>query len=180
MHSTAIKPVINLNLSSHVLRDLVFKFEAIFGLQNAIAILDANEVLVYGFQQDGQMPEYREIIYVNNQPAGSVALFCESAEPALQRALIFFAASLSQLAQEAQRRDEMAEEVLARYDELNLIYELGTKFAQGVAQEEIVQFVLTETNRIVQADAGVIYLWESEKSNIVPISHFGNKSSADF
>ena len=88
MHSTAIKSVMNLNLSPHVLRDLVFKFEAIFGLQNAIAILDANEVLVYGTQQAGQMPEYREIIYINNQPAGSVALFCESAEQALERALI--------------------------------------------------------------------------------------------
>ncbi|MBA3870194.1 MAG: GAF domain-containing protein, partial [Anaerolineae bacterium] len=180
MHSTVIKPVMNLNLSPTVIRDLVLKFEAIFGLQNAVAIFDANEVLLYGVQTAGQLPEYREIITINNQPAGSVALFCETADPTLQRALIFFAASLSQLAQESQRRDEMADEVLARYDELNLIYELGTKFAQGVAQEEIVQFVLMETNRIVQADAGVVYLWDSEKSNITPVSHFGNKSTADF
>ena len=180
MQSTATKAVMNLNLSPTVLRDLVLKFEAIFGLQNVVAIFDANEGLVFGANMNGALPEYREIFYINNQPAGSVALYCEAADPSLQRALIFFAASLSQLAQELQRRDEMADEVLARYDELNLIYELGTKFAQGVGQEEIVQFVLTETNRIVQADAGVIYLWESEKSTITPVSHFGNKSTADF
>ena len=46
MHSTAIKPVMNLNLSPTVLRDLVLKFEAIFGLQNAVAIFDAGDVLV--------------------------------------------------------------------------------------------------------------------------------------
>lgn len=180
MQSIAIKAVMNFNLSPIVLKNLVTKFEAIFGLERAVAIFDANDTLIYGANNDDMFPEYREIFYVNNQPVGSAAVYCNEADPTLQRALVFFAASLSQLAQEAQRRDEMADEVLSRYDELNLIYELGTKFAQGVGQEEIVQFVLMETNRIVQADAGVIYLWESEKSNITPVSHFGNKSTADF
>ncbi len=180
MQSTAIKAVMNLNLSPNVLRNLVDKFEAIFGLDNIIAVFDANDALVYGPQIDDRLPECREIFYINNQPAGSIALYVEQADPTLQRALAFFAVSLSNIAQESQRRDEMADEVLSRYDELNLIYELGTKFAQGVGQEEIVQFVLMETNRIVQADAGVIYLWDSEKSSIVPISHFGNKSTSDF
>ncbi|MBI1277222.1 MAG: hypothetical protein GC179_03745 [Anaerolineaceae bacterium] len=180
MQSIAIKAAMNLNLTSNDLKNLVMKFEAIFGLENAVAVFDAADQLVYGASNDDVLPEYREIIYVNNQPVGSVAVYCSGADPILQRTLTFFATSLSQLAQEAQRRDEMADEVLARYDELNLIYELGSKFAQGVAQEEIVQFVLMETNRIVQADAGVIYLWDSEKSNITPVSHFGNKSTADF
>ncbi len=180
MQSIAIKAVMNLNLSPTVLKNLVTKFEAIFGLERAVAIFDADDGLIYGANNDDIFPEYREIISVNNQPVGSVAVYCNEADPTLQRALVFFAASLSQLAQESQRRDEMADEVLSRYDELNLIYELGTKFAQGVGQEEIVQFVLTETNRIVQADAGVIYIWDSEKSSIAPVSHFGNKSSTDF
>ena len=180
MHSIATKPAMNLMLSSTVLGDLVSKFEAIFGLQNAVAIFDSIDTLVSGARVDDRLPEYREVFYVNNQPVGSVVVYCNAADPVLQRAVVFFAASLSRLAQESQRRDEMADEVLARYDELNLIYELGTKFAQGVGQEEIVQFVLTETNRIVQADAGVIYIWDSAKSSIAPVSHFGNKSTSDF
>jgi len=180
MQSTVIKAVMNLNLSPNVLKNLVIKFEAIFGLDSAVAVFDANDALLYGANNEDMLPEYREVFYINNQPAGSVAVYCNEADPTIQRALVFFAASLSQLAQEAQRRDEMADEVLARYDELNLIYELGTKFAQGVGQEEIVQFVLMETNRIVQADAGVIYIWDSEKSSIAPVSHFGKKSSNDF
>ena len=180
MYSTMTKDSVRVKFTDSVLSDLVARFEAIFGIDHSVAIFDADDVLVFGAEPRGRQPNYRAVYTANNLPAGSVVIYCESPEPMLERGLAFFATSLSQIATEIQRRDQMADEVLSRYEELNLIYELGTKFAQGLGQEEIVEFVLNETNRLVQADAGVIYVWDSAGSSIVPVSHFGNKTNTDF
>src|SRR5690606_2904355 len=109
-----------------------------------------------------------------------VGLYVEVDDPILTRAIEHLAMTLSYLATETWRRHQLADEVLERYDELNLIYGLGTNFVQGMAQNEILKNVLVETNRILHADPGAMYVWDSEKSVLNPVSYFGEKSTADF
>lgn len=180
MYASVSKQQAGMNLSLPTLEALVGEFEHVFNLRNGVAVSDLNGRLLYGPVADGREPQASQVVEVYGQPFVIVNLYVNEVDSLAERGLRFLAVSLSQVAMETRRRDQMADEVLARYDELNLIYELGMKFAQGGSQDEIVEFLLIETNRIVRADAGVIYMWDAEKASIAPSSHFGHKSSGDY
>ncbi len=172
------KSSLSLALSTPVLNDIVAPFERVFGLAGALVICDENRLAVYGTLLEGREPSYAGSVYVDNQTIGTVEVYLDS--PDLPDKVSYLTATLSHLATETWRRHLLADEVLARYNELNLIYELGMKFVQGTSPEDIVGVVLTETNRIMKADAGVIYIWDGHRSTIMPVSFFGNKASPDF
>jgi signal transduction histidine kinase len=100
--------------------------------------------------------------------------------PQLRRAVEHLALTLSYIAVEATRRRQLGEEVLHRYDELNLIYGLGMIFSQGKTPDEIIKAVLEETRHIIRADVGVIYKWDTKTSSILPVDHFGAENGFDF
>ncbi len=61
----------------------------------------------------------------------------------------------------------IARETLDRYREINLLYNLGEKLATCLDIDELLQRVLTEANRIIQAHQGAVLLYdESEKLTI--------------
>lgn len=180
MYAPVSKQHTNINLSLPTLENLVGEFERVFGLKDAVVVIDMDGRILYGADNASREPDSSQTVEVYGQSVVTLNLYMDAGDPVAERALGFLAASLAQVATETRRRDQMADEVLARYDELNLIYELGMKFAQGGSQDEIVEFLLTETNRIVRADAGVIYMWDSEKASITPSSYFGHKSSPDY
>ena len=71
--------------------------------------------------------------------------------------------------------------MLARYDELNLIYDLATVISsQTLTQVEVVQRVLDETNRILRAEAGAIYIHDDDNGELNPVHHFGREGNEDF
>ncbi|MEZ4669054.1 MAG: ATP-binding protein [Anaerolineae bacterium] len=180
MYALATKQPSGTNVSLPTLEILVGEFEQTFGLSETIAVYDVDGHFVYGARDKQGEPTCSCSVEVYGQPFVTLQLYADTDDGLVQRALNFLATSISQVATETRRRDQMADEVLARYDELNLIYELGMKFAQGSTQDEIVEFVLMETNRIVHADAGAIYVWDAEKANIIPASYFGHKSNPEF
>lgn len=159
---------------------MIASFEAIFGLHNAVTLFEADGSYYFGAECADRTPDSQELLVIDNEVVGRIVLYTDSFDPMYPRALRHLSTSLSMLATETWRRNLLADEVLDRYDELNLIYDVGTMFVQGLSQDEIVRNVLEETNRILRADAGVIYIWDSERATIAPISYFGERSTPDF
>lgn len=172
------KITLRMILPQAVLDDLIPAFEASTGAGAIIADEHGN---VYYGKIDADLPCCALApIHANHEHIGQVALYADTAHEMMPPAAEFLARSLSHLATEIWRRQQLSDEVLARYDELNLIYELGTSFIQGVSREQIFAHVLLETNRIVQADAGVIYSWNAQQNSMAPVSHFGDQFDASF
>lgn len=177
------KPSLSIILPTSLLDDVVYSFESLFSLKDAITLFELDGSHYYGARRADQPADCQETLQVDGEVIGRVALYTDKEDVLLPRALQHLGLTLSIMATEAWRRNLLADEVLDRYDELNLIYGLGTSFVQGIPQDEIVRNVLEETNRIIQADAGVIYVVENtddESIKIKPISYFGEKSTPDF
>ncbi len=174
------KPSLKVILPEPTLRDTIPAFEEIFGQKAAIAILNADRSLYYGSKPADQPAPLEEKLDVDHETVGFVALIAETPDDTLAKALHYLAVTLSHLATEIWRRQMMSDEVLERYDELNLIYEVGNRFVQGKAQNEIIKSVLDDTNKIIGADAGAIYIWNADQSTITPVDYFGTKSNPDF
>lgn len=158
-----------------VLDDIIPAFENLAGKTITIVVADASGHVHYGTSGLEQSNCVFAPIVLNNQDIGRVGVYGHHSTVPSVTAAEFLARTLSQLALETWRRQQLADEVLERYDELNLIYDLGTSFVQGVSQEQLFKTVLDETNRIIRADAGVIYSWDAAQSNITPVSFFGQQ-----
>lgn len=167
-------------LPESTLEDLIPAFEDTFGLKDAVSIMDADNELYFGVSPKEAKPAFEEAIEIDKEICGHIRLYMTAYEPIHPKALHYLVQSLGYIGLEAQRRQEISDELLERYDELNLMYELGNSFVKGKAQDEIIKNVLEDTKRLFQADAGVIYIWNAEKSTIEPIRFFGNKSNIDF
>lgn len=165
-------------LPTSVLREIIPAFEAIFGIEGAVSVYNADSTRYFG--QDKPAQSTAETLLVDNQVVGHVDFHVGEFTPTLSNALKYLALNLSTIATEVWRRNRLSEEVIERYDELNLIYSLGMSFIQGLSQDQIVKNVLAETNRIVHADAGVVYLWDAARSSLVPASDFGANVTPDF
>jgi signal transduction histidine kinase len=171
---------INLNaaLPIPVLDDIIPAFKASVGHTMTIGIADVQGHLYYG-----EPITYSHCtsasIQVGQEAIGQVAVSFDDPTIPAAPAADFLARALSHLATETWRREQFTDEVIARYDELNLIYGLGASFVQGAAREEIFATILEETNRIIRADAGIIYSWDAERSDVVPVSFFGHQFEVD-
>jgi signal transduction histidine kinase len=178
-----VQNVVNLPLKSllpsDVLEHLISSFEAVFGIDNLFVVYDLEDRVYYARNVDYAPCEAQAVIYAAQEEIAKICL-CHPAEPILVKALEHFASSLSYIATEIYRRRQLADEVLERYDELNLIYDLGMILTQGLTQEQLVATVLKHTNQIIQAEAGVIYVTAIDSSELVPISYFGDKSDREF
>jgi signal transduction histidine kinase len=181
MDGIVAKQSLKVILPEATLRNLIPPFEDAFNLKGKVGVFTKDEEWHYGANVPGQSPALRETLEVDRKSIGLVVLFVENSDNAtFTKALHYLAVTLSQVATETWRRHMMSDEVLERYDELNLIYEIGNRFVEGKAQNEIIKGVLDDTNRIIRADAGVIYIWNQAESTIHPVDYFGNKSSTDF
>ncbi len=164
-----VKVKLNALLPASVLDSIIPAYEASLGSTCSIIVYDSDYQIVYG---DGDAGAPAAPILIDHEEIGYVSAVAGTPSEA-QAATTFMARVLSLLATEARRRQQLTDETLARYDELNLIYNLGASLVRGTPQEQIAQTVLLETNRIINADAGVIYLWDDQGSNLVPVSYFG-------
>ena len=176
------KPNLSVLLPVTILDDLIPSFEGMFSRQDMTVIVDSDGEYHYGSLNDNQNCDLWSAIMVDHEEVGKVGLLgdADSEKSKLTQALQHLGMTLSYLATETWRRHQLADEVLERYDELNLIYGLGMNFVQGMAQNAILENVLVETNRILNADAGAMYAWQSEELILSPVSYFGEKSTADF
>jgi signal transduction histidine kinase len=165
-------------LPAQTLIELVEPLEHLVGLPGLITIHDSDAVMHYGTAPCGHPPISAPVV-VNGTEIGLVGI-CATSDQA-QDTADYLGRTLSMLAQETLRRREMSDEVLERYDELNLIYDLVALISSNtLSQTEIVQAVLGETNRILGAEIGVLYLYDEDQSQLVPISYFGRRSDEQF
>jgi signal transduction histidine kinase len=135
-------------------------------------------VVVYGDMRVVEAPVMQPII-VDGQRIGTVCALSDS--DLIHDTLVYLAQTLSTMALETYRRRKISDEVLERYDELNLIYDLASLISgHDLTQDEIMRAVLEETNRIVRAEAGIIYIFDKDKAELRPISYFGERSDEQF
>ncbi len=165
-------------LPNETLDDVVRPLEDMLGLAGSFSIRDQNGIVQYG---DVSIPhgEVTAPIMVNDEVLGTVEAFQDDDRSIA--AIHYLAQMLSVVATETSRRRKMAEELLERYDELNLIYDLASLISShDLSQDEIMRAVLEETNRILRAEAGIIYLYSEEESELRSISYFGHRSDEQF
>lgn len=174
------KPALKILLPESTLREIIPLFESLLGLTEAVAVTNPDALLHYGTSHAHHRAGLQQHIEVDHEVVGLVWLYPDQPAEQHSKALNYLALTLSHLATETWRRELMSDEVVERYDELNLIYEVGNRFVEGKAQEEIIKGVLEDTNRIVQADAGAIYIWDPAQSTIKSVDFFGKKSGPEF
>lgn len=159
-------------LPNATLKDLVSSFEALFNLEGKVNVLDIEGRSVYGPAEEECVRRSISPILINDQAIGSVGI-CGMAS-GFDEAVAFLARSLSHIAFETLRRRQLGDELIERYDELNVVYDLGSLVATpGLSQTQIVDAVLHESNRILRADSGVIYVYYDQTREMRPVSSFG-------
>lgn len=162
------------------LREVIEPLERVLRLRGAIAVYDVRGEWQYG-PVACEQPVYEAPILVDNQEIGTVVACFLQEQDDVQEALDYLAHVLSLLASETSRRRKMADEVLERYDELNLIYDLASLISShNLSQDDLMRAVLEETNRILHAESGVIYIYDNEQGELIPISHFGRRSEEEY
>jgi signal transduction histidine kinase len=161
-------------LPATILDHLIPPFEGLFNLEGMIGVRDSQGRVCYGAANEDCVRYIYAPIIVDSQEIGTVGLCRQTGDFRAQNALDYLARSLSAVALETWRQRKLSGEVLERYDELNLIYDMGTLISsRGLSQDEIVKAVLDETNRIVRAEAGVIYIYSSRNHELTPVNYFG-------
>jgi len=78
------------------------------------------------------------------------------------------AGMLSLLAQKEMEKKKLGNEVLAIYQELNIIFDFSEKLAQSIEADVIAQYALEQACHSIPSDSGVVVLWDetSEKLQI--------------
>ena len=159
---------------------MIEPLETVLNLQGMIVVHDLQGHLEYG-PSHAETPVVPAPILVEHRPVGTVGM-CEAPDAVEAQAVLDHLANvLSMLATEILRRRNVADEVLERYDELNLIYDLaGLISSHNLSTDELMRSVLAETNRILRAEAGAIYIFDSDLGEMTPISFFGRRSVENY
>lgn len=106
----------------------------------------------------GQMVRTTELflqpLLVKSQLLGAVV----AEDPGAEHVLRCLGHSLSLLLLQALETREVVRETLDRYREINLLYNIGETIGGCLDPEKIPPLMLTEANRIIQAEAGTVLL----------------------
>ena len=178
---TAVKIPLKHLLPPATLESLIPPFEALFQLEGLLGICDMAGDHYYGaFPPSRNDTVAATIVVTGGTEIGVVYIADHVNDQRLEGALNYLALSLSQVASEISRRRQLADEVLERYEELNLIYDLGMLISRQLSQNEIVALVLEKTNQIIKAGAGVIYLFNDDHTELRPVTYFGKQADVNF
>jgi signal transduction histidine kinase len=166
------------------LHNLIPPFENLLGLQERVSIGDVSGLVYYGTAHaDSHQTVSAPIRLSDDTEIGYVSIHAYPADDQhqLSHAAAYLAATLAEVANEVGLRRDLSNEVLERYDELNLIYDLAFLISsQELSQYEIVNVVLERANRVIKAGSGVIYLFASEQGELIPLAHFGRDDDPEF
>ncbi len=77
-------------------------------------------------------------------------------------------------------KKSLAEELLERYEEIDLFDELSTQITNSLDINQIAQLVLERISTIVECDIGGFLLLEPQTNRLKPISHFGEFGCFEF
>ena len=73
---------------------------------------------------------------------------------------------LNQEISHEQEMESMSQEILARYEEVNLFYELSEELASVFDEKRIIDIILSKAKEILLADAALVYLRDEEKEEL--------------
>jgi putative methionine-R-sulfoxide reductase with GAF domain len=80
---------------------------------------------------------------------------------------------LTYLANKEAEKDTLADEMLERYRELNLLYNLSEKLATSLELDVVAQTALDEASRLIRATAGWVMLLDEGQADLDTIAAFG-------
>ena len=80
---------------------------------------------------------------------------------------------LTHLANKEAEKDNLADEMLERYRELNLLYNLSEKLATSLELVTVSRMALDEASRLIKATAGWVMLLEEGQAELQPIAAYG-------
>jgi sigma-B regulation protein RsbU (phosphoserine phosphatase) len=88
--------------------------------------------------------------------------------------------SLTMLLIEASEKQEVVQETLERYREINLLYHIGETIGACLDSSQIPQLVLSETQRVIQGEVGVVLLPRTEgQAGFEVQASFGNSPDVE-
>lgn len=166
-------------LSSKSLAEVIAPFEALFSQVGNIVIYDLQGKPYYGKAHNSS--EVTAAISVSQQMVGWVAL--AQGESSQQAQADYLARVLSHIATETWHKNTLADEVLSRYDELHLIYDLAARLSlTGFSESEMLAALLSKTQGIIKADSGAIYLYKQTERGrkLEVVDFFGTRNDREF
>ena len=83
---------------------------------------------------------------------------------------------LSFLIKQEYEKKSLAKELLERYEEIDLFYELSTQITNSLNLNKIAQLVLERIRTIIECNIGVFLLLESQKGQLKSLYEFGDVS----
>lgn len=83
------------------------------------------------------------------------------------------AAVLTHLANREAEKNTLADELLERYRELNLLYNLAEKLTASLELAAVAQIALDEASRLIKAVGGWVMLLHEEQADLLSIAAFG-------
>lgn len=130
-------------------------------LDSPIALLDAGGAVIVG-QPDAHFSKYP--VAVNGNLIGWVC----GGEKALA-----ISSMISCLATQEVEKKALAQEVLGKYRELTLLYNISEKIIGSLDLKEVAAIVLEEAQRCIKASCGAVMLWEEGSDRLESIAAFG-------
>jgi serine phosphatase RsbU (regulator of sigma subunit) len=157
---TALKKLFSKNPR---LKNLVSELSA--ALDPTLRVVDADGALLLG-PAAGEHLVSAEVVY-RSQPVGWV----EAARRADEMAGL-----LNLLLEQEDERKNLAQEVLDRYRELNLLYNISEDLAASPLPEAMAGTILREAGRLIQSETGIVVLVQNEGKlgqDFTPIAGYG-------
>ncbi|MCT7970748.1 GAF domain-containing sensor histidine kinase [Laspinema olomoucense] len=130
-------------------------------LDSPIAILDAGGAVIVG-DPNANFSKYP--VVVNGEVIGWV---CGGEK------VCAIASMISCLATQEVEKKALAREVLGKYRELTLLYNISEKIIGSLDIKEVAAIVLEEAQRGIKASSGVVMLWEEGSDRLESIEAFG-------
>ncbi|HEY9836576.1 MAG TPA: GAF domain-containing protein, partial [Vampirovibrionales bacterium] len=130
-------------------------------LDSPIVLLDAGGAVIVG-EADANFSKYP--VVVNGELIGWV---CG------EEKVCAIASMICCLATQEVEKKALAREVLGKYRELTLLYNISEKIIGSLDIKEVAAIVLEEAQRGIKASSGVVMLWEEGSDRLESIEAFG-------
>lgn len=170
---------LSLLLPLAVVEDVIAPLAAVFDFGTDISICDLDGTVYYG--QPG-VQRVQATIMAGTESIATVGVPVHPAHDIAVGVIDHLGRTFSHVATEIARRRQAGSELLERYDELNLVYDLATLIAeQALSPQEVVDVVLVEASRILHADMGAVYLVDDTGTDsMTPTRILGHRQDTGF
>lgn len=137
----------------------------IIGIDTPLAITDAEGQLLLGVADDTLTNKHP--ITLDGEILGWVA--------GAEQPTTALATLISYLAEKEAEKKTLASEVLDRYREINLLYNIAEKLATTLQLEAVAHLTIEEANRLINGSSSAVMLFHEHTQTLNTIASFGQK-----